>query len=43
MSYVGGVIGEMFAEYLTDEEVTRAKYKLFNELLSLQDVSSLMQ
>lgn len=33
LSYIGGIMGEIFSEYLTDVEVTRAKYKLYNELL----------
>ena len=43
MSYVGGIIGEVMAEYLTDVEVTRAKYKLYNELLAVQSASDSMQ
>lgn len=43
MSYVGGVIGEVMSEYLTDQEVTRAKYKLYSELLGVQAVSDVMQ
>jgi hypothetical protein len=35
MSYVGGILGEIMSEYLTDLEVTRAKNKLYNELLSV--------
>lgn len=31
------------SEYLTDTEVTRAKYKLYTELLSVQSVSDTMQ
>ena len=31
------------SEYLTDLEVTRAKYKLYHELLSVQSVSDAMQ
>ena len=43
MGYVGGIIGEVMSEYLTDAEVTRAKYKLYNELLSVQSASDTMQ
>lgn len=43
MSYLGGNIGEIFSEYLNDEEVTRAKYKLYSELLSVQAASDVMQ
>lgn len=43
MSYLGGVIGEVMSEYLTDAEVTRAKYKLYNELLGVQSASDIMQ
>ena len=35
MSYIGGIVGEVMSEYLTEVEVTRAKYKLYNELLSV--------
>jgi len=35
MSDVGGVLGEIMSENLTDLEVTRAKNKLYNELLSV--------
>ena len=35
MSYVGGVIGEVLSHYLTDLEVTRAKNRLYHELLSV--------
>jgi hypothetical protein len=35
MSYVGGIVGPILSEYLDDVEVTRAKYKLYNELLSV--------
>ena len=43
MSYLGGIIGEVLAEYLTDVEVTRAKYKLYNELLQVESASDVMQ
>lgn len=43
MSYLGGKVGEMMSEYLTDQEVTRAKYKLYSELLSVQTASDAMQ
>jgi hypothetical protein len=43
MSYIGGIIGEMMSEYLTDIEVSRAKNKLYNELLMVQSVSDSMQ
>lgn len=43
MSYLGGHIGEMMSEYLTDVEVTRAKNKMYNELLSVQAASDHMQ
>jgi hypothetical protein len=43
MSYVGGIVGKIFSEYLTDTEVTRAKYKLYTELCSVQSVSDSMQ
>ena len=43
MSYIGGIIGEVMSEYLTDVEVTRAKYKLYSELLSVQSASDSMQ
>ena len=43
MSYLGGVVGNIMAEYLTDLEVTRAKNKLYHELLSVQSASDAMQ
>ena len=43
MSYAGGIAGKIFSEYLDDIEVTRAKYKLYNELLSVQSASDTMQ
>lgn len=43
MNYVGGIMGQIFSEYLTDTEVTRAKYKLYTELCSVQAVSDTMQ
>ncbi len=43
MSYVGGIIGEIMSQYLTDLEVTRAKNKLYNELLSVYSISDCMQ
>ena len=33
MCYLGGIVGQVMSEYLTDMEVTRAKYKLYHELL----------
>jgi hypothetical protein len=43
MSYLGGKVGEIMGEYLTDREVTRAKYRLYSELLSVQTASDTMQ
>ena len=43
MSYIGSIIGEVMSEYLTDVEVTRSKYRLYNELLSVQSASDTMQ
>ena len=43
MSYVGGIVGEILAEYITDVEVTRAKYKLYNELMQVESASDVMQ
>ena len=43
MSFVGGIIGEVMSEYLSEVEVTRAKYKLYSELLSVQSASDIMQ
>lgn len=43
MSFIGAKIGEIYSEYLTDEEVTRAKYKIYSELLSVQAASDQMQ
>ena len=43
MSYTGAIIGQIFSEYLTDAEVTRAKNKLYHELLSVQSASDVMQ
>ena len=43
MSYIGGIIGEMMSEYLTDIEVSRAKNKLYSELLMVESVSDSMQ
>ena len=43
MSYIGGIVGESMANYLTDIEVTRAKNKLYSELLSVQSASDVMQ
>jgi len=42
MAYLGGTIGEIMSEYLTDVEVTRAKNKMYNELLSIQSASDQM-
>ena len=39
MCYIGAKMGEIYSEYLTDQEVTRGKYKLYNELLSVQTAS----
>ena len=39
MAYIGANIGEIMSEYLTDLEVTRAKNKMYNELLSIQSAS----
>ena len=41
-SFIGAKIGEIYSEYLTDEEVTRAKYKNYSELLSVQAASDQM-
>mmetsp|Transcript_42296 Transcript_42296/g.64860 ORF Transcript_42296/g.64860 Transcript_42296/m.64860 type:complete len:284 (-) Transcript_42296:268-1119(-) len=43
MSYIGGIIGSVFANYLSDSDVTRAKYKLYHELLGVQAASDIMQ
>lgn len=43
MSYVGAISGKIFSEYLDDIEVTRAKYKLYAELLSVESASDTMQ
>jgi len=43
MSYLGGIVGESMSHYLTDVEVTRAKNKLYSELLSVQSASDVMQ
>ena len=43
MSYLGGKIGEVLSEYLTDQDVTRAKYRLYNELMAVQSASDIMQ
>ena len=43
MSHLGGTIGEIFSHYLSDVDVTRAKNKLYNELLSVQSASDVMQ
>jgi hypothetical protein len=43
MTYIGSKIGEIYSEYLTEQEVTRAKYKIYNELLSVQSASDQMQ
>lgn len=43
MSYTGATIGEVMSGYLTDVEVTRAKYRLYHELLSVQSASDAMQ
>ena len=43
MSYIGGVIGEIMSNKLSDEEVNRAKHKLYHELLSVQAISDIMQ
>ena len=42
MSYIGGIAGVSLSEYLTDIEVTRAKNKLYSELLSVQSASDMM-
>ena len=43
MAYIGGKIGEIMSEYLSDGEVTRAKYKMYNEILSINTASDQMQ
>ena len=43
MSYIGAVTGKILSEYLDDVEVTRAKYKLYSELLSVESASDTMQ
>ena len=43
MTYIGSKIGEIYSEYLTEQEVTRAKYKIYNELLQVQAASDQMQ
>ena len=43
MAYLGGIIGQIMSEYLTDLEVTRAKNKMYNELLAIQAASDQMQ
>jgi hypothetical protein len=42
MLHIGTSIGSILSEYLTDFEVTRAKYKLYNELLSIESASDTM-
>jgi hypothetical protein len=39
MSYIGALLPEILSEYLTDEEVTRAKNLAYNELLNVDSVS----
>ena len=43
MAYAGGIIGEIMSEYLNDVEVTRAKNKMYNEILSIHTASDQMQ
>ena len=43
MSYVGALLPEVLSEYLTDEEVTRAKNLAYNELLNVDSVSDAIQ
>ena len=39
MSYLGAILPEILSEYLTDEEVTRAKNLAFNEMMGVETVS----
>ena len=43
MSYVGALLPEVLSEYLTDEELTRAKNLAYNELLNVDSVSDAIQ
>ena len=39
MSYAGAIIPEVLSEYITDEEVTRAKNVAYCEVLGVESVS----
>ena len=43
MTYLGAILPEVLAEYLTDEEVTRAKNLAFTEIMSVEAVSDSIQ